>query len=283
LTPDCAYDSDSHYWINLDKVLGKLLPVGLFWFFPDSDKGAAMTHPESTPPLTGENLLMDDDNIIHLTDEIRPSEEDDDIIELRKIADCSETPEVQKFPDMAVDKSDFIDLCDVIEASDLRTERPPELPVTETEALNDGLILSQEISPLTVENEFVEPTQVSTSSTSDGPGTPDFEYQIDDLQQLIDEVVHDSQVPHQDLSGSHSEFNEPNEKDPAAHQDVMTFQADDRLDAAVERAIRDLVTERIGLILNEVVTIQVTKEIENLKNIILNYLTSGRPADKNKS
>ena len=295
-----------------------------------------MAHPVPTPPSSGENLFMDDDDVILLTDEILPSE-DDDIIELCELADRSETREIMKFPDPANDKTGFIDLCDVLEESDLKTERLPDLSITEAETLNldfdripdpfqlepkmpvedtvpldvihrndseeikelaadkdsdtdNDLILLQDVAPLTLENEFVEslsltiePAQPSTLSTSSESKAPDTEYQMDDLQQLINEVVHDSQVPHQDLPGIHSEFNKPTEKDADAYKDMLAFQPRDQIDAAMERVIRNLFAERIGHILDEVVTTTVTREIENLKTILLDYLVSGQSADQIKS
>jgi len=295
-----------------------------------------MAHLEPTSPLSGENLLLDNDDAILLTDEIL-SEEDDDIIELSEIADLSDTQEVIKFSDPAKDKTGFFDLSDVLEETDLKTERLPDFSETEAETLNldfdrisgpfqlepkmpvedtisldvlhgneskeikelasykdsdtdNGLILLQDVAPLTLEKEFVEslrlnvePARASALSTSGGSNAPDTEYQLDDLQQLIDEVIHDSQVPHQDLPGIHSEFNKPTEKDDAIYKDMIASQPKDQIDAAMERVIRNLFAERIEYIIDEVVTTTVTREIENLKTILLNYLTSGKSADRIKS
>ncbi len=295
-----------------------------------------MTHLEPTSPLSGENLLLDNDDAILLTDEIL-SEEDDDIIELSEIADLSDTQEVIKFSDLAKDKTGFFDLSDVLEETDLKTERLPDFSETEAETLNldfdrisvpfqlepkmpvedtisldvlhgneskeikelasykdsdtdNGLILLQDVAPITLEKEFVEslslnvePARASALSTSGGSNAPDTEYQLDDLQQLIDEVIHDSQVPHQDLPGIHSEFNKPTEKDDAIYKDMIASQPKDQIDAAMERVIRNLFSERIGHIIDEVVTTTVTREIENLKTILLNYLISGKSADRIKS
>jgi hypothetical protein len=308
-------------------------PFGLFWVFTDSNKGATMTHLEPTPPLSGENLLLDDEDVILLTDEILPTE-DDDIIVLSEIVDFPDTQEVIGFSDPAKDKTGFLDLSDVLEESDLKTDRLPVFSETEAETLNldfdqvsdpfrlepkmpvedtvsldvahrdeseeikefalykdsdtdTGLILMQDVAPLTDESEFaeslslnIEPAQASTLSPPGGYKSPDTGYQMDDLQQLIDEVVHDSQVPHQDLPGIHSDLNKPTEKDSAAYHDMMAFQPNDQIDAALERVIRNLFAERIEHILDEVVTTTVTREIENLKTIFLNYLATGKSADK---
>jgi hypothetical protein len=325
-------------------------PLGLFWVFSDSNKGATMTPLEPTSP-SGENLLLDDDDVILLTDEILLTEDDDiilltdeilpaednDIIELHEIVGLSDTQQVMKSPAPATDKTGLFDLSDVLEESDLKTEHLPDLFITEAETLNldfdrisdpfqlepkmpvedtvpldvlhrnesdeiiefasykdsdtgDGLILLQDVAPSTPENEFVEPlkltiepAQASTLSSEGESKAPATEFLVDDLQQLINEVVHDSQVPHQDLPGIHSESNKPTEKDAAAYNDMLVLQPMDQIDAAMERVIRNLCAERIGLILDEVVTTTVTKEIENLKKIFLNYLISGQSADKNKS
>ena len=97
-----------------------------------------MTHLEPTPPLSGENLLLDDDDVILLTDEIPPAE-DHDIIEICQIADRSEPQEVLKFPDPAKEKPGFIDLTDVLEEADFKTELPPDFSVSEADILNFDL------------------------------------------------------------------------------------------------------------------------------------------------
>ena len=311
-----------------------------------------MTHLEPTPHLPGENLLSDDDDVILLTDEILPAE-DDDIIELSEIVDLSDTLtdtltdtpadirantlEAMKIPDPIKDKTGFFDLSDILEETDLKTENLPDFSGTESETLkldfdrisdpfpiepkmsaedaasldilhgndseeiielaadkdsdaDDGLILLQNVAPLTLENDFVEsmslsdqPAHASTLPTSDVSKAPDTEYHMDDLQQLINEVVHDSRVPHQDLPEIHSDLDKSTEKDAASYKDMTAFQSSDQIDAAMERVIRNLFAERIGLILDDVVKTTVTKEIENLKKIFLDYLTSGRPADKIKA
>ena len=203
-----------------------------------------MSHPVPTPLLSSENLLTDDNDIILLTDEILPSEEDEDIIELCELDDRSDIQEVIKFPDSANDKTGFIDLCDVLEEPDYK----PELSETGAEKLSGGYI------------------------------SPDTEYRLDDLQHLVDEVVQDSHAPHRDFPGIYSEFNKPTEKDAAIYKKMVAFQPMDQIEAVMERVIRNLFAERIEHILDEVVTTTVTKEIENLKKIILDYLASGQSA-----
>jgi hypothetical protein len=341
-------------------------PSGLFLVFSDSNKGVTMSHQVSTPPLSGESILMDDDEIILLTDEMLPSEDNDiidlceknddeiilltneilpsediDIIELCEKDDLSdiqdETRKVIKFPDPANDKIVFIDLCDVLEETDLNTECLPDISVTEAETLNlnfdqifdplvlelkipiedtapidvlqksdseeikylaankdsdtdNTLILLQDVVPLTLDKEFVEslsltaePAQANTLSTSDVSISPDTEYQVDDFQQLISEVAYDSHASRRNIPEIYSEFNKQTEKDAAMYKNVVAFQPMDQIEAAMERVIRNLFAERIEHILDEVVKTTVTREIENLKSILLDYLASGQSAGKIKS
>ena len=56
----------------------------------------------------------------------------------------------------------------------------------------------------------------------------------------------------------------------------------DQIDAAMERVIRNLFAEKIEPILDEVITSTVNREIENLKTVLLDYLTSGKTIHKIK-
>ena len=201
-----------------------------------------MTHP--TPPLSGENLLLDDEDVILLTDEIPPAE-NHDFIEICQLTDPCEPQEALKLSETEKEKPAFIDFSDG--ASDFKTEFPPDFSVSETEILNFDLKDTQ---------------------------SPGSEYQPDDLQRLIDEVVHDSQVPPQDFAGISPEISRP--KDSLIVNDDLTSLTQDQIDAAVERVIQNLFAERIEKLLDEVVTTTVNREIENLKTILLNYLTSGK-------
>ena len=95
-----------------------------------------MTHP--TPPLSGENLLLDDEDVILLTDEIPPAE-NHDMIEICQLDDRSEPQEVLKLTETSKEKPAFIDLTDVIETSDFKTELPPDFSVSEADILNFDL------------------------------------------------------------------------------------------------------------------------------------------------
>jgi hypothetical protein len=219
------------------------LSTRLFWVLSDLNKGASMTHP--TPPLSGENLLLDDEDVILLTDEIPPAE-NHDMIEIRQLNDRSELQEASKLSEAPKEKPAFIDLTAVIEPSDFKMELPPDFSESEADMLN----------------------------LDDATGPSDAEYQVDDLQRLIDEVVHDSQVPPQDFSGIHPEISEP--KDIPVVKDDLASLSHDRIDAAMDRVIRSLFAEKIEPILDEVITTTVNREIENLKRILLDYLTSGK-------
>ena len=255
-----------------------------------------MTQLESIPPLSGENPISDDDDVVLLTDEILPSE-DDDIIELSESVDFADTQKVMKLPDTAKDKTGFFGLSDVIEETDLNTERLPDFSEKEAGTLNldfdritdhfrlEPKIQTEDAIHLDVlhMNASEEIKEIESYRESDESKAPVTEYQMDDLQRLIDEVVHDSQVPHQDLPGIHSDLSISTEKDVATYQDMMAFQPKDQIEAAMDRVIRNLFAEKIAHILDEVVTTTVTREIENLKTIILNYLATGKPVDKTKS
>jgi len=203
-----------------------------------------MTHP--TPPLSGEILLLDDEDVILLTDEIPPAE-NHDMIEIRQIAGRSEPQEVLNLPETAKEKPAFIDLTDVIEVADSKTKLPTDFSV--------------------LEKDITKP--------------PEAEYQVNELQRLIDEVVHDSQVPPQDFSGIPSEISEP--KDAPVVKDDSAFPPQDKINVAMDRVIRNLFAERIESILEEVITTTVNREIENLKTALLDYLTSGKIVHKVKS
>jgi hypothetical protein len=228
-----------------------------------------MTHP--TPP----NLLMDDEDVILLTDEI-PQSENNDMIEICQIDDRSESQDALKQTENAKEKPAVIDLSDVIEAADIKTEITPEFSVSESDILNFDL---EEISFSTPPNKlsrsgglFSETTPLTPAHDSGVTSLTETEFQEDDLQRLIDEVVHDSQVPPQDFSGVSSEISEP-KTFPVAKDELFAL-PQDRIDAAMERVIRNLFAEKIEPILDEVITASVNREIENLKTVLLDYLSS---------
>ncbi len=206
-----------------------------------------MTHP--TPPLSIEKPLLDDEDVILLTDEI-PLAENHDFIEICQLADPSEPQEVLELSETANNKPAIIDLSDVIEAADFKTEVPPDFSMSEEDILNLDMNDAQ---------------------------TPDAEYQVDELQRLIDEVVHDSQAPSQDFSGIPPEIIEP--MDSPIVKDELACLSQDKIDAALERVIRNLFAERIENVLDEVIATTVNREIENLKTILLDHL-SGKSVHK---
>ena len=237
-----------------------------------------------TPPLSGGNLLLDEEDVILLTDEI-PSTENLDMIEICQLDDRSETQEAMKSSETSDDKPAFIDLTDVIETSDFKTELPPDFSVSEADMLNFDL---EKISPSTPGNEFPGPRELpsETAPLAPPPGfdvsrPPEPEYQKDDLQRLIDEVVHDSQVPPQDFSGIPPEISEP--KDSHVVKNDLLSLPQNKIDAAMERVIRNLFAEKIEPILDEVITATVNREIENFKTVLINYLASGKTTQDSKS
>jgi hypothetical protein len=209
-----------------------------------------MTRP--TLPLTSENHIEDDDDIILLTEEIPPAQHND-MIEIRQLADRSEPTELPNLSEIPKEEPAFIDLTDAIEPTDFKLELPSDFSVTEDDILNiemedprfsasvlpedepltesifsleplpqihdtedrqDSLnsdgedIVIEEISSLTIENDFSQLHELLSetpptipSLSSDTPHISASEAPPDELQRLINDVVHDSQVPPQDFSG----------------------------------------------------------------------------------
>lgn len=248
-----------------------------------------MSHPVPTPLLSGENLLTDDNDIILLTDEIPPS--DDDIIELYELDDRSDIQEIIKFPDSENDKTDFIDLCDVLEEPDNKPDHKPEhlpyLSGTDAETLN--LSFDQLFDPFLLKSKVpVEDTDTVDFLQSNDLENVNYLAENKDFDTDNDLILLQDIVPltlDNEFVESLGTSVEPaqtstlsTEKDAAIYEDMMAFQPMDQIEAVMERVIRNLFAERIGHILDEVVTTTVTKEIENLKKIILDYLASGQSA-----
>jgi hypothetical protein len=239
-----------------------------------------MTHP--TPPLPGDNLLLEDEDVILLTDEIPPADTPD-MIEIRQIDDRSEYLEALKLSETSKVQPALIDLTDVIETSDLKMDSPPDFTVSEDDILNFDL---EDISPATPANGFSDSRGLPADTAPLAPppaaaGPPELEYQMDDLQRLINEVVHDSQGPPQDFSGIPPENSKPGDF-PVTKEDLLSL-PQDQIDAATERVIQNLFAEKIELILDEVITATVNREIEKLKTVLIDYLTSGKIIHKVKS
>jgi hypothetical protein len=246
-----------------------------------------MTNP--APPSSGENLPLDDDDVILLTDEIPPAE-NHDMIEICQLADRPEPQEVLKPSQTAKEKPAFIDLTDVFEPSDFKTELPLDFSESDAEingpsaAIDDGEFFLQEIAPSSLDNDFSGSRELTASSTPffsfDVSKPPITEYPADDLQRLIDEVVHDSQVPPQDFSGMPPEISKSG--DIPVVKDELASLPQDQIDAAMERVIRNIFAEKIEFRLDELITTTFNKEIEKLKTILLDYLSSGKAAYKVK-
>jgi predicted component of type VI protein secretion system len=231
-----------------------------------------MTHP--TQPLSGENLLVDDDDIILLTDEI-PSEQNIDMVEICQLTDRTGTQEFQKLSETPKDEPAFIDLTDAIEPTDFKVELPPDFSVSEDDILN----FDMEDTRFSDLQDLLSATPPSVASSASGVPQPSVtESPQDDLQRLINEVVHDSQVPPQDFSGIPPEIT-PLEVPSTATADRASL-SPDQIDAAVERVVRNLFEERIEPVLNTLIATAVSREIENLKTIFLDYLTSRKTVFK---
>jgi hypothetical protein len=164
-------------------------------------------------------------------------------------------------------------------------ETPPQN--LDTEYQQDSLyseteeIFLQEISLPTLENELSGLQEIlsamapsSAPAVTDVPRPSDKESPQDDLQRLINEVVHDSPAQPRDFSEIPPEINIP-EQLQAVTSD-MTALSPAQIDAAVQRAIQTLYEERIEPVLNEIISTAVSREIENLKTLFLDHLASGK-------
>lgn len=234
-----------------------------------------MTHPIS--PSSGENLLVDDEDIILLTDEI-PQAVNPDMMDVSQLADPSRAQDVQKTTETSTETIDFFDLTDVIEVSDFKTDLPPDFSIPPVD------ILGYDQKDAQIPDSFDTEPNISVEETASSGRLHteiDAQYSADDLQRLIDEVVHDSQIPPQDFSAMPAENSE--------HKNASVLKGDffslpqDQIDAAMERVIRKIFPERIQPILDEVITTMVNREIENLRAILLDYLVSGKTVNKNRS
>lgn len=231
-----------------------------------------MTQP--TPPLSGENTLLDDEDVILLTDEIPPAE-DRNVAEICEPSDRSEFHEVLSVSEPEIEKPAIMDLTDVIEASDIHAELPSDFSASDADIFNLDLEASRapdafRLEPEDASIEEITPIDDLHQAVGEANKVPS----SDDLQRLIDEVIHDSQAPSQDFSGFSPEIIET--VDSPTNKDDLSFLSQDRIDAAVERVIRSLFAERIEKILDDAFAATVTLEIKNLKTMLLDQLTSGK-------
>jgi hypothetical protein len=233
-----------------------------------------MTQP--TPPLSGENTLLDDEDVILLTDEIPP---DRNVTEICEPSDRSESHVVLSLSEPEIE---IMDLTDVIEASDIHAELPLNVSASDADIFNLDLETSRapDAFRLETENASIEET-TPTDNLHQAVGEANKVPSSDDLQRLIDEVIHDSQAPSQDFSGFSPEIIETGNS--LTNKDELSFLSQDRIDAAVERVIRSLFAERIEKILDDAFAATVTLEIKNLKTMLLDQLTSGKADEKIQS
>jgi hypothetical protein len=225
-----------------------------------------MTPPAPTPPLSGENHLIDEEDVILLQDEIPPAE--NDLVEICQIADRSEplaSPQQDsKSPELSIEPLASINLSHAIEAADFKTGLPSNFSVTEADIKEFDLDDDSKASALS-------PVPKTSVENADSP--------MDDLQRLIDEVIHDSQVPLNDLSATPLQMGEPAEKLPA-DTPIDPALSLNQVDAALDRVIRSLFAERIEQILDEVITATVQQEFATLKKVLLNHFISDRTLQK---
>jgi hypothetical protein len=232
-----------------------------------------MTH--TTPPVSGENLLDDDEeDVILLTDEIPPAERDG-MTEICQPSIRSEAGQVPNLSASAIEQPAIMDLADVIEASDIHTELAPDFSVSEADILDFDLQGpgAPDVFRPEPEEAAIEVIQAPDDLHQEA-GSQSKDHAPDDLQRLINEVIHDSQAPSQDFSGFSHEIT--SRDDSFEGKNDLSLLSPDRLDAAVERVIRSLFAERIEKILDDAFAATVTLEIKNVKTILLDQLTSGK-------
>lgn len=223
-----------------------------------------------TTPITpspGENLIPDDEleEVILLTEEV-PSDEIREPIEILQLADRSETPAE------TAGKPPFIDMNDVIEVGNFKSELPPDFSITEADILNFDLETPPRASgALDMKH---EETPFEPAAFPEHMDAQTADIQGDDLQRLINEVVHDSQGPPLDFSGMPPEPGKTEEA-PAADQERMPSLTAEQVDAALERVLRRLFAERIEGLMTDMITRTVQTEMKNIRSVLADYL-SGR-------
>lgn len=307
-----------------------------------------MIHP-TPPPLSGDNTIEDDDDIILLTEELSPAQPTE-LSDIFQLTDRSEHLEIPEKPEKPKDEPTFIDLTDAIEPTDFKVELPPDFTITEDDILNLDMgekrfpefipaepepsleaiavpeslisppdnILPLDSSEPEQPQAFLDVEDISqTAAATDFsdlqdiisepiPSLPSVETDIitvpesepephqDELQRLINEVVHDSQVPPADFSGVSAPIEIPEEvplipavapvvvhdaapgvpvEPPTAITEPFSL-PQEQIDAAVDRAIRSLFDEKIEPMMKEMLLTAVSQEIDHLKTVLLDSLAS---------
>jgi hypothetical protein len=237
-----------------------------------------MTHPDQPSHSSGKDAPPEhEDETIHLTDETT-SAATDDLFDLNELAEHTQSYESSSLQDSEDDVSDVIDLTDVID-----NDLPSDFSISEDDILDLNLESEPSAGSLLLEpkriDDFAEslglkldPAVSEAPATDAGSSSPGETSPMDDLQKLIDEVVHDSQAPPEDFSGVLPESDRSVNIEPDVSNINPELISREQVDAAIERVIRTLFAEKISHILDEVVTMTVTQEIENLKSILMNHL-----------
>ena len=203
-----------------------------------------MTENNDTNQLNNEASPKDDENIIDLTDVVSDTEDTENITDI-------ELP-------------DYTD--DVISASD-EEETVPELDDDILEnaiKLEDSLDKDIEIDHY-LDDEFVASMEVNSELDVSDDKEQDIslepEVEADDLGQLIADVVEDTQ---QEVAY---------EKETASDTPEPIPLSPEQVDEALERVIKKMYADKIDSILTEIIETAVTKEIEQLKALLIKDTT----------
>lgn len=105
--------------------------------------------------------------------------------------------------------------------------------------------------------------------------------EVDELQRLINEVVHES---HPQLLNFSTDSQSVDGKDYKAAEILkgdLTSLSRTEIDAAVDRVIRNILAEKIEPLIDDFIKTMANQEIENLKKVVFDYIKSSQFLGKN--
>lgn len=299
LSGDTSIEDDDDI-IILTEEISPSQPTDLSDIFQLTDKFEQLEVPKSSEKPKDEPAFIDLTDAIEPTDlpiELPPdfSITEDDILNLdiddNRFAE-SILPELEPSPEsvaIPIPQTSSSDMAYPLDASEA--------------AQPETFLDIENVSPIAVENGFSDLQELLSepidpmlpSVDADIPSISAPEPPPDELQRLINEVVHDSQVPPEDFSGVSAPIEIPDETPlisatapvvpdavPVASAQPSTAPSapfslpQEQIDAAVERVIRNLFDEKIEPMVNDMLIAAVNREIDHLKTVFLEWLTSGK-------
>ena len=204
----------------------------------------------------------EDEEIIELKEEtFDMSQDDEEIIDLLEAAD-----------DVSQDDEEIIDLLEAADEPDVEDEKQG-VSAQEVESSEEIITLTESISDTPQEIEEIgEPLHITLNTTEEVEDLTDLNADLleepgvlnDEFGQEVaaDQALSDDFV---DSLGMELDSKEDISEDVLGAEKV----SDARVEAALERVIRNMFYEKIDGILVEVIEKTVTREIERLKNILL--------------